>query len=87
MHSEKGNTLILILIISLIVLLIGGLVIFKRGDFAFLKQTNPPLVSITENNSIDLSNPPAEKFLPDFISHCNNTPNYYWSGSECSPKQ
>lgn len=92
MKSEKGSILVIaIFILVLIGILIGGIFLFRKGNFQIPNLINNTSINksseiITkEGPAIDLSKPPADKeYLDDFINHCMTTPGYKWSGSECT---
>ncbi|MBI2020055.1 hypothetical protein HYS94_01410 [Candidatus Daviesbacteria bacterium] len=83
MRSEKGNILIVIVIV-IVALIIGWILIFK-GNLSLFNFNQPPATPTKrQGEAIDLTNKPAEaKYLPDFINHCQNTPGYRWTGEEC----
>ncbi len=91
MRSENGSVILFIVVILILIcLMIGGSLLIKTR----LKTGTPLNISPTNNNNkttqikraadpIDMSKKPSSKYLPDYISHCNNTPGYYWTGSSC----
>lgn len=87
MKSEKGSVVLFILILFiLIILIIGGALLLKTGSLNF-KQLDNFLSTPSQRNGnlIDVSKNPPSEYLPDYISHCNQTPGYHWSGSKCTP--
>lgn len=82
MYSQKGGlTLIIIVILLLLAVVVGGGILF------FFTQKKPNAISTQRiGEAIDLSKKPPAKYLPNYITHCNNTSGYQWTGTDCVPK-
>ncbi len=86
MKKERGGIILFLLLMFFVaVLIVGGALFYKKGFFLGFRLPFQSAGGIqSDGNLIDVAKPPQEQYLPDFIRHCNETPNYHWSGSSCA---